>query len=178
LVDAGQSRSVNIVVADNLILSNASFGIAFLGAKDCTVRNNSIVMMKPEFESLATQSGIIAAIFGAALIENNTVINATDYGISFGGYGLGSGSNLTIIGNYLLSFGKIGIWDDGQKQGGAVLIQDNTIWDQSNPFNSIYGIKTDYINNKFSIIRNRIFAGAILAVSAPNSIVLNNDYKL
>ena len=173
--DSGQGRPINIIISNNYVVTNSRYGIAFLGARDCVASKNFIEMLSPEPN--VVQSGIIAAIVGKGLIDNNTVIGAANYGISFAGYGLGSSTNLTITRNKLINFDDIGIWDDGKKQGGTVYIEDNILWDQRNPFVSKYGIRTDCESNKFMIAYNIIYAGIVDYVSAPNSQLIDNIFE-
>lgn len=175
LIDAGQARSMNITISDNIITTNSRAAMLFLGAMDAIASNNTITMTKPDTQ--VVQSGMIIAIFGTGVIRNNTILNAQNYGLSFGGYGLGGGTNLTITGNNLINFGDIGIWDDGKKQGGLFNLTGNTIWDKSYPFVSEYGIRTDYVSNKWVIANNTVYAGSIAYISAPSSQIIGNVYS-
>jgi len=174
-VDAGQGRPYNVTIEGNQITCNEQVAIAFKGSRNCVARNNWIQMLPPA--PGVNQSGMYAAIYGTGIIENNTILDAANYGISFGGWGLYSGCNLTIRGNMILNFGDIGIWDDGKGQGGTVVIEQNIIKDTREPFVSRYGIRTDYEKNKWTIRYNRIYAGRIAFISAPNSDVHDNTYE-
>jgi hypothetical protein len=173
-IDAGQGRPINVTVEGNKVTSPYEAGIAFEGARDSVARNNKVEMLTPA--EGVVQSGITAAIWGTGIIENNTIVNAANYGISFANWGLGEGSNITIRGNTILGFQDIGIYDDGKHQGGIILIEDNVIKDGSEPFVSRYGIRTGYEENKWIIRKNRIYAGKLGFISAPNSDVYENIY--
>lgn len=172
-VDNGAGSVSDILVQGNKIVTSDKVGIGFYGAQNSSVRNNTIIMT---FTS-GTQSGIHAAIRGTALIEGNTIMGAKDYGISFAGWALWGTTNLTIRENWIQDFGNIGIWDDNSKQGGPVLIENNTIWDSHTPFVSRYGIRTDYEANGWTIRYNHVYAGATSFISAPGSSVYDNIYE-
>ena len=174
LVDCGRGRPINILVLANHVITNASFGIAFYGARNASALNNAVEMKLPE--GGVVQSGIVIAIFGSGLIENNLVIGSANYGISFGGYRLGGSCNITIRGNLLGNFGDIGIWDDGVQQGGVVRIENNILLDLQSPARAQYGIRTDYEPNRWVIAYNHVLAGVIDFISAPNSQLIGNIF--
>jgi hypothetical protein len=152
-------------------MTSTSYAIAFMGAQDSRA-NYNIISMTP---GTGTQSGIVAAVKGAGLIEGNKIVGSKNYGISFGGWGLGSTMQLTIRNNTILNFGSIGIWDGGKKQGPPLIVENNTILDQRTPFVSTYGIRTDYTSNTWTIRNNVVHAGSKAAISAPNSLLKSNS---
>lgn len=111
-VDGGQGTPANVMVHGNQVVSRGRAGIAFLGAANSSAENNIIIMEAPTPE--VKQSGIIAAIWGTGLINNNTIVNAANYGINFGGWALGNGNNITISNNIIQSFGEFGVYDDNR----------------------------------------------------------------
>lgn len=123
-VDAGQGRPVNVRVNGNQIVSNGRAGIGFYGAANCSAENNLITMQPSPTGSI--QSGMVAAIWGTGLIQNNTILNAGNYGIDFEGWGLGSSSNVTIKGNTIRDYGNYGIYDNNVNEG-PIRIENNSI---------------------------------------------------
>jgi hypothetical protein len=123
-IDAGQGAPRNVSVTGNHIVSNLEFGIGFIGAYDCSAENH-IIEMQPTTVN-KTQVGIMTAIWGTGVIANNTVINAADYGVNFGGYRLGGSSTITIQQNTITNYGTYGIYDDNQLQA-YVTLSANTI---------------------------------------------------
>ena len=174
-IDTGQGIPVNITVVANTVVSSASAGIGFYGAREAIVLNNFVQMRSPQ--EGVVQSGIVAAIQGTGLIQNNTILNAANYGISFGNWGLYGSSNITIRGNIILDFHDIGIYDDAKRQGGLILIEGNIIKDTNEPFISRYGIRTDFEENKWIIRKNQVYGGRIDFISAPHSDVYDNIYE-
>jgi hypothetical protein len=109
-VDSGQGTPVEVKIIGNQIVSAGRAAIAFYGAANSSAENN-IIRMEPPSPN-ATQSGIIAAIWGTGLIINNTILNSANYGIDFGGWGLGGGNNIAIRSNTIQNYGTFGIYDD------------------------------------------------------------------
>lgn len=109
-VDAGQGRPIDVKIIGNQIVSTGRTAIGFYGAANSSAENN-IIRMEPPSPN-ATQSGIIAAIWGTGLIINNTILNSANYGIDFGGWGLGGGNNIAIRSNTIQNYGTFGIYDD------------------------------------------------------------------
>lgn len=173
-VDAGQGRPSNVTIENNNITTSYKTAIGFYGAQDSRAINNGVTMEPPKARTV--QCGISAGIWGIALIEGNIIINSTNYGINFAGYSLGGRSNITIRGNTILDFGDIGIYDDALHQG-SYLIEGNVILDSHDPFVSRYSIRTEDTTNRWTIRNNRVYAGSISFISAPNSNVYNNIYE-
>jgi parallel beta-helix repeat protein len=173
-VDNGAGPVINVTVEGNNVTSSYGFGIGFCGAQDCQALDNEIYLTTAA--SGLVQSGISAGIWGAGLIQGNIIVNASNYGIDFAGWGLGGDSNITIRNNTILDFGDIGIFDDNLNQG-PYLIENNTILDRREPFVSRYGIRTDYEANVWTIRYNHIYAGTIAFVSAPQGNVYGNNYS-
>jgi len=123
-IDAGQGAPRNISITDNHIVSNLEFGIGFLGAYDSSAQDN-IIEMQPTTLNV-TQVGIMAAIWRTGTITNNTILNAADYGVNFGGYRLGGSSTITIQQNTITNYGTYGVYDDNQLQA-YVTLSANTI---------------------------------------------------
>jgi hypothetical protein len=169
-IDNGAGVPRNIIVDNNLVQTTSSVALGFYGARDCQATNNRILMLGG-----SSQSGVVAAIRGVGLIENNIIEGSQDYGISFAGWGLGGDAQLTIRKNTISGFSNIGIWDNGLNQG-PVLIENNTIVDPNTPFLSSYGIRTDYESNSWTIQYNRVYAGSTTYISAPGSSVYGNVF--
>lgn len=168
--DGGQVRPVNVTVKGNRFTSSSKAAIWFLGVQEGKAIGN-MIQMTP---TTVTQSGILAAIYGTGLIEGNTIIGG-NYGISFADWWMGSDAQLTIRENTILDFATVGIWDDGKGQG-PVLVENNVIWDRRAPFVSKYGIRTDYIKNRWTIRYNQVYAGSTAFISAPYSTLVGNIY--
>lgn len=173
-VDNGAGPVINVTIEGNNVTSSYGFGIGFCGAQDCQALDNEIYLTTTA--SGLVQSGIAAAIWGTGLIQGNIIVNASNYGIDFAGWGLGGDSNITIRNNTIFDFGDIGIFDDNLNQG-PYLIENNTILDRREPFVSRYGIRTDYEANVWTIRYNHIYAGTIAFVSAPQGNVYGNSYS-
>jgi parallel beta-helix repeat protein len=109
-VDAGQGRPTNIKLIGNQITSSGNVGIGFYGAFNSSAEDNTITLTQPSPN--VTQSGIAAAIWGNALIRNNTIINSANYGIDFGNWSLGGSSNILLQNNMILNYGVYGIYDN------------------------------------------------------------------
>jgi hypothetical protein len=171
-VDAGQLRPIDIVIQGNYVTTSRDKGIRIAGAQDCVIQGNQITMLTP---TLRPQTGISVASYGTVLVEGNTISSPADYGIDFCGWWI-SDHTMTIKGNTILNPGKIGIYDNGKGQG-AVVVDSNIIWDKKQPFVSIYGIRTDYTDNKWTIKYNHVYAGSIAYISAPKSLLIENVYK-
>jgi parallel beta-helix repeat protein len=134
-VDAGQGYPHNVSVIDNKIVSSYEVGIAFLGAFDSIAEDNVVIMTKPDAN--VTQSGVYAAFWHSGIIQNNTITNPANYGISFQNYALGSGNNITITGNSIQNYGTYGLWDDNR--------HSETIYVTNNTFTSVNGTRTIYV---------------------------------
>ena len=169
-VDSGAGRPVDILIQGNELTSSQEAGIGIYGGKECQVIDNIIIMTDPGAGVI--QTGLSVAVWDVDLIENNTITGSANYGIDFGGWDI-SNNQVTIRGNRVTDFGEIGIYDNSKKQG-PVLIENNTILDNSNPFTSSYGIYTGYTNNAWTIRYNDVFAGSIAAISAPSSNIHDN----
>lgn len=171
-VDAGQATPSNVSVVGNYIVSGHSVGIGFYGAQDSSAINNTIVMETPTENG--TQSGMVVAIWGAGLIENNTILDATDFGVDFGGWGLGGSGNITIRKNTIQNFSSIGIYDDAKNQG-PVHVEQNAIL--SDEQTAIWGISTESTNNQWLIESNTLNVLGLIgnqAINAPGSTLIAN----
>jgi hypothetical protein len=161
---------VDILIQGNEVASSRTAGIGLYGAQEVRIINNTFVLSTPK-EGII-QKGISAAVWEMVLIENNTIIGSANYGIDFGGWGI-SDNEVIIRRNILTDFGEVGIYDNSLNQG-SVLIEYNVIRDNSNPYTSNYGIRTDFESNRWTIRYNEVFAGSITAISAPSSDVYEN----
>ncbi len=176
-VDAGQGTPINVKIIGNQIVSTAdSFrgkaGIGFYGAANSSAENNIITMEPPSTN--VNQSGIIAAIWGIGIIMNNTILNSTNYGIDFGGWVLGGGSNITIVKNKIQGFGDFGIYDNAKNQG-PLSIKDNIIF--SDETSARWGIFTEHTTNSWLIEYNALKVKELLgdqAINASKSILIDN----
>jgi hypothetical protein len=163
--DNGAGDTTNITVEANLVVANSgSAAIIFLGAVDSMGNDNEVH---------GGTVGISAAIWGTGILENNTIYDATDYGIDFASWGLGGGTNMTISNNTIQNFGTIGIYDDSQPV--SAIIENNTILNINSQVYPTYGIRTDYSNNTWIIRYNHVSAGSIAQISAPSSLVYGNN---
>ncbi len=170
-VDAGQGYPSNVTIDGNHITSKSKAGIGFYGALNSSALNNVIVMEPPT--SNVTQSGLIAAIWGTGIIENNTIFNPACYGISFGGWGLGGDSNITIRTNTLQGFDDVGIYDDAKHQ--QVHIKGNLII--SDGPSAKWSIFTECTANQWLIECNTLRVGESVGdqtINAPNSVLTDN----
>jgi nitrous oxidase accessory protein NosD len=170
-VDSGAGRPIDILIEGNHVTSRRKGGIGLFGAENARILNNVIVMLPP---SSGSQTGISAAVWTNLVIEGNDIRNAANYGIDSGGWSIGN-NEIVIRNNTILDFGDVGIYDNGKKQGSAV-IEDNVICDTNDPFTTNYGLRTDYEANSWVIRYNHVDAGSIAFISAPNSVVSDNVY--
>ena len=171
-VDAGQATPFNISIVGNYVVSGHKAGIGFYGALDSSAINNTIVMESPP-ENM-TQSGMIVAIWGVGLIENNTLLNAANFGVDFGGWGLGGSSNITIRKNTIQGFHDIGIYDDAKNQG-SVHVEQNAILSDEQA--ARWGICTEFPNNQWLIDSNALNVAGLIgnqAINAPSSTLIAN----
>ena len=173
-VDAGQVKPTNITVKGNTITTSTKVAIGFYGSRNCSAIDNKIYFVGSAAGK--SQAGISAGILGTGLIEGNTVVNSSNYGIDFASWGTGGQSRITIRNNTLIDFKDIGVYDNARSCG-PVVVENNTIWDTRNPFVSRYGIRTDYTYSVWTIRYNRVYAGSIAAISAPKSKVYGNIYE-
>lgn len=134
-VDAGQGRPIDVKIIGNQIVSTGKAAIGFYGAANSSAENN-IIKMEPPSPN-ATQSGIVAAIWGTGLTINNTILNSANYGIDFGGWGLGGGNSITIRSNTIQNFGNFGIYDDNLHQE-TVYVEYNTFMSNNAPSSAIF----------------------------------------
>ncbi len=135
-VDAGAGRPINIRVIGNQIVSAGRAAIGFYGALDCSAENNIIRMESPSLG--VNQSGIIAAIWENGQIINNTIIDSANYGIDFGGWGLGGGNTMIIRSNTVQNYGEFGVYDNN-KYVDPVYVEYNTfISSDADPNDAIF----------------------------------------
>jgi hypothetical protein len=170
-VDGGQLRPVDIVIHGNTVTTPRYNGIRIAGAQDVTVSDNKITMLTA---STRPQVGISIAAYGNVMVSGNTIKDPADYGIDFCGWWI-SDHIMTIKDNVIINPGKIGIYDNDKGQG-PVVVDNNEIWDQDSPFSSIYGIRTGYASNVWTIKNNNVYAGHTAAISAPKSKLSGNTY--
>lgn len=170
-VDGGQLRPIDILIDGNIVTTPRYNGIRIAGAQDVTISNNKITMLTP---TSGSQAGISIAAYGKLMINGNTISNSADYGIDFCGWWI-SAHTMTIKKNIIINPGKIGIYDNAKGQG-PVIVDSNVIWDQDHTFTSIYGIRTDYTNNVWTITNNQVYAGRTAAISALKSKLSGNTY--
>jgi hypothetical protein len=123
MIDAGQGTPVDISITGNHIVTSAKNAIGFYGAENSSATKNIIEMTTPK--PTVTQAGIAAAIWTNGVIENNVILNSANSGIDFGGWGLGSGNNITIQNNRIENYGNYGVYDNG-KSISIVTVQGNT----------------------------------------------------
>lgn len=148
-VDAGQGTPSEVRIVGNQIVSKGSAAIGFYGASDSSAENNIIRMEQPS--SNTKQSGITAAIWGTGLIAGNTIQNSANYGIDFGGWGLGGSSDITIRGNTIQDYGNFGVYDNN-KVISTVRVEGNTI--TSSKATATYTIFTENPANHWVINGN------------------------
>jgi len=172
-IDGGAGRAIDILIENNRITSSRKEAIGLFGAEDCRIINNVITSLPPSPNTI--QCGISAAVWSSLVIEGNIISNPASYGIDFGGWSIGN-NQIVIRNNTVTDFGNIGIYDNGKSQGLA-LIENNIIYDSNNPFESTYGIRTDFEANSWIIRYNRIYAGSVEHISAPNSEVYENIFE-
>jgi hypothetical protein len=134
-VDAGQGRPIDVKIIGNQIVSTGKAAIGFYGAANSSAENN-IIKMEPPSPN-ATQSGIVAAIWGTGLTINNTILNSANYGIDFGGWALGGGNSITIRSNTIQNFGNFGIYDDNLHQE-TVYVEYNMFMSNNAPSSAIF----------------------------------------
>ena len=170
-IDAGAGRPVNTLLEDNRILSSRKVGLGCYGAEKVTARRNRIIMTTPE--AGVVQSGLVAAVWGTGLFEENE-INGGDYGIDFGGWALSGGSDITFTGNKIFDFRNVGIYDNAKNQG-PIKILENQIWTEKTT--ARWGILTDYEANPWIITHNALKVRNLLgndAIHAPGSTLTDN----
>jgi hypothetical protein len=151
------SNAIDIQVAGNQIqygqinvdAGQGNSGIGFYGATNSSAENNIITLEAPSTN--ATQTGITAAIWGTALIANNTILNPANYGIDFGDWGLDGGNNITITKNTIQNYGNFGIYDNNNYID-QVNIEQNTI--SSNKATATYAIFIQNPANKWTLNGN------------------------
>ncbi len=173
VVDSGQAVPINVKVEENEILTDKAVAIRFAGAQKCDAIGNKIRMLPP-LAAVDKQIGMVLAVRGLSTIKKNEVVNARDYAMSFGGWGLGGDSNMTILDNKLMNFGDVGIYDDGLSQGSLKVLRNSIFSELST---ARWGVLTDMITNKWLIEGNALKVGELVAdaaISAPNSTLLDN----
>ena len=171
-IDNGAGRVVNARIIGNDITSRRIHGIEYLGGRDGEIRGNTIRFSAP----YSGQTGIRAAIRGTSVIEGNKIYNPAVDGINFANWGLaGDITQMDILNNLIIGFGRHGVYDDAKSQA-RVSVIGNRMYSEA----ADYAVYTGYTSNRWTIRENQLTTGAREgdeAVYAPQSTVeLNQPY--